>query len=56
MFDNDDRAYWLRRAREERDLGNHCEDNAVALIHLRFADEYERRAAQPAAQILASAS
>ena len=46
MTDRNDRAYFLRRAREERDLGNCSEDNAVALTHFRFADEYERRAEQ----------
>jgi hypothetical protein len=43
---NRDRDYFLRRAREERDIANCCEDNSVALTHFRFADEYERRAGQ----------
>jgi len=39
-----DRAYFLRRAREERELASSSEDTAVALTHFRFADEYQRRA------------
>lgn len=35
--------YLRRRAREERDRAAICEDNSVALAHLRMADEYERR-------------
>ena len=46
MTDHGHRAYFLRRAREERDIASGCEDNSVALIHFRFAEEYERRAAQ----------
>ncbi|SOB78912.1 hypothetical protein SAMN06297144_0278 [Sphingomonas guangdongensis] len=41
---NEDAAYLLSRARQERARGNTCEDNAVALVHLQFAEEYERRA------------
>jgi len=40
----DDRAYFIKRAREERDKAAECEDNAAALAHLRLADEYARRA------------
>jgi len=39
----DDRAYYERRARQERDRANQCEDNSAALVHLRLAEEYERR-------------
>jgi len=46
MTDHSHRAFLLRRAREERDIASCCEDNAVALTHFRFAEEYERRAAQ----------
>ena len=46
----------LAVGRAERDLGNCCEDNAVALAHLRFADEYDRRAAEPVARAVESAS
>jgi hypothetical protein len=45
MPDRDDRTYFLSRARHERGVGSTCEDNAVALAHLKMADEYERRAA-----------
>ena len=40
----DDRDYYIRRASEERRRAGVCEDNAVALAHLKMADEYERRA------------
>ena len=40
----DDREYFLRRAREEREIANGSEDNSVALAHLRMADAYEYRA------------
>jgi hypothetical protein len=40
----DDREYFLRRAREEREIANGSEDNSVALAHLRMADAYECRA------------
>jgi len=39
-----DREYFLRRARQEREIANRAEDNAVALAHSRMADTYERRA------------
>jgi hypothetical protein len=39
-----DRDYFHRRAAQERGIANSSEDNAVALAHLRMADEYERRA------------
>lgn len=42
----DDRAYYEARARQERMIGAQCEDNAVALAHLRMADEYDRRVAR----------
>jgi hypothetical protein len=37
------RAYFTRRAREERQIAAICEDNAVALAHLKMADEYTKR-------------
>ena len=40
----DDSEYFIRRASEERRRAGVCEDNAVALAHLKMADEYERRA------------
>lgn len=45
MSERDDRSYFLRRARQERDVANCSEDNAAALAHYRLAEEYERRAA-----------
>ncbi len=42
--DIDDRAYFIRRAREERKFAAACEDNAAALAHLKMADEYGKRA------------
>ena len=45
MTDRDDRTYFEVRARQERAIGSTCEDNAVALAHLRMANEYERRIA-----------
>lgn len=40
-----DRDYYLSRAKREREIAISSEDNAVALTHFRFAEEYERRAA-----------
>lgn len=40
----EDRAYFARRAREERKYGSTCEDNTAAVAHLKLADEYEKRA------------
>jgi hypothetical protein len=39
----DDAAYYRKRAGEEREKAAICEDNLVALAHLRMADEYDRR-------------
>jgi hypothetical protein len=41
----DDQRYFRARARQERAIGSTCEDNTAAIIHLRMAAEYERRAA-----------
>ncbi|WP_404337900.1 hypothetical protein AB2M62_03690 [Sphingomonas sp. MMS12-HWE2-04] len=43
-----DRDYFLKRAKEERERAAVCEDNAAALVHLRLADEYDRQAVDPA--------
>lgn len=40
----DDFDYLVARARQERAIASACEDDAVALVHLEMADEYERRA------------
>lgn len=42
----DDAAYFRKRAGEERERAATCEDNLVALTHLRMADEYDRRASR----------
>lgn len=39
-----DRNYFAKRAKDERDKAAVCEDNAAALVHLRLAEEYDRRA------------
>jgi len=39
----EDRAYFTKRARQERERAATCEDNAAALAHLKLADEYSRR-------------
>ena len=39
----EDKAYYERRAREERERAVTCADNAAALAHLNLAREYERR-------------
>jgi hypothetical protein len=44
MTDGNDYSYFRQRAEQEREIAARCEDNAVALAHRRFADEYERRA------------
>ncbi len=46
----EDRAYFTRRAREEREMAATCEDNAAAIAHLTLADEYARRAGELAAR------
>ena len=46
----EDRDYFARRAREERELAATCEDNAVAMAHLQMADEYSKRANDLAAE------
>lgn len=54
--DLEDRAYFANRAQEERERAATCEDNAAALVHLKLADEYSRRAdGRTAEQRLASA-
>lgn len=39
----DDASYYQKRAQQERKRAAICEDNTVALAHLRMADEYELR-------------
>lgn len=39
----EERSYCTRRAREERQKAAICEDNSAALVHLKLAEEYERR-------------
>ena len=40
----EDRAYFMQRAREERDKAKTSEDNAVAIAHLQMAEAYDKRA------------
>ncbi|CUS43546.1 hypothetical protein MGWOODY_Smn3480 [hydrothermal vent metagenome] len=42
----EDRAYFTRRARKERELAATCEDRAAAMAHLKMANEYSRRAGE----------
>lgn len=44
MRDFDQLDYLQARAQQERNIAITTEDNCVALVHLRMADEYERRA------------
>lgn len=39
-----DGDYFARRAREERERAATCEDNAVAMVHRKMADAYDKRA------------
>lgn len=43
----DDGAYFRQRAQEERDRAREAQDQAVALVHLDFAERYEQQATQP---------
>jgi hypothetical protein len=43
MHNRDDESYFRMRAQREREIAGSCHDNAVALAHLKMADEYERR-------------
>ncbi|MDG5487814.1 hypothetical protein NYR55_04160 [Sphingomonas sp. BGYR3] len=40
---SDDKIYFLKRAKEERERAASCEDNCVALAHQKMADAYEKR-------------
>lgn len=44
MFDDQDRAYFKKRADEAGDLAERAEDSAVRRVHLDMAEEYDRRA------------
>ena len=39
----DDASYYRERARQERERAATCEDNAVALAHLKMAEAYDKR-------------
>ena len=45
MFDEIDRAYFARRAAQERVQAQRAINASVARIHLELAEEYERKAA-----------
>ena len=42
--DTNDRDYYIERAREERAWAGGCHDRGAALVHLKLAVEYEKRA------------
>ena len=44
MRQENDQTYYARRAEQERERANVCEDNTAALVHFQLADEYARRA------------
>ncbi|WP_156363646.1 hypothetical protein [Sphingomonas sp. Leaf357] len=44
MFDDQDRAYFARRAHECREKEAAATDVAISRIHREMAEEYERRA------------
>jgi hypothetical protein len=46
MNNRDDESYYRMRAQREREIAVNCEDNAVALAHLKLADAYEQRLQQ----------
>lgn len=43
MTSQNDSDYLRARAIRERAIASTCADNIAALVHLRMADEYERR-------------
>ncbi|RSU56261.1 hypothetical protein DAH55_19140 [Sphingomonas koreensis] len=51
---SDDFFYYRRRAQQERELAATCGDSALALTHLKMAEEYELRAQK--VQILLAAT
>lgn len=52
MSEGGDQSYYLTRAMTERALADSASDEAAAAIHLKLAEEYERRAADPSPQPL----
>ena len=44
MFDEEDRAYFARRAAECRESEARAYDSNIGKIHRELAEEYERRA------------
>ena len=44
MFDQQDLAYFAKRAKREREIAEASTDAAARRAHLELADEYERRA------------
>ena len=51
-----DREYFLNRAKEERERAATCEDDTVAMVHLKLAGEYEKRALASGTSYLTSTS
>lgn len=52
----EDREYFTLRAAQERTIASACRDSAVALAHIRMAEEYDRRAQRAAERIAAETS
>jgi len=50
VFDQIDRVYYERRAREARERASASIDPAVAQIHLAVAEDYQRKAEALAAR------
>jgi hypothetical protein len=44
VLTDDDRGYWLARAREEREFAAEATDPSAAKIHQQLADEYAEKA------------
>lgn len=44
MFDAIDQAYYAKRAAQEREQAEQAINHYIAKIHLRLAEEYERKA------------
>jgi hypothetical protein len=43
----EDRAYFARRAREEREKAAASDSDAAMLVHRKLAEEYARKAGEP---------
>lgn len=52
MFDEIDRAYFAKRAREAREKADQVADPAIKRVHLNMAEEYGRRARGETPQVI----